>query len=242
MQILHASFLIFSVEAKETLLLPNRYVRDVQWKAEGGGPAGEGGAGAAGSQDGMAAASASGDVLTATLSVLPKTQPPPAATVAGTMASNEDHLLRVSFALRISQETYASLPSAGAPGSGSALSSAEQDISDFVKWGYKRGQFPLTPEGLLQMKFDHNEHPTPPKHAFPDAILLFVCIKRNDAEEACFQNLLREWGWWFDHELSFEILKKGPPLRLQFSADEINWCKVRLDFLVQQIKSVAHRL
>jgi hypothetical protein len=90
---------------------------DVQWKAEGGGPAGEGGAGAAGSQDGMAAGSASGDALTAMLSVLPQMRPPPAATAAGTMASNEDHLLRVSFALRISQETYASLPSAGAPGS-----------------------------------------------------------------------------------------------------------------------------
>jgi hypothetical protein len=125
--------------------------------------------------------------------------------------------------------------------SGSPLSSAEQDISDFVKWGYKRGQFPLTPEGLLQMKFDHTEHPTPPKHAFPAAILLFVCIKRNDAEEACFQNLLREWGFWFVDELPFEIPKNGPPKRLQFSADEIDWCKVKLDYLVRKITSESDR-
>jgi hypothetical protein len=121
------------------------------------------------------------------------------------------------------------------------LVSAEFDFSDICKWNYRRGNFNLLPEALGQMQFNHLVHPLPPKYVFPAAVLLFVCTDRTEDEEAAFQSLSREWDYWFDQPLSYDFLKNDPPKRLGLNSDEINWCKVRLDFLVKQIKSDSDR-
>jgi hypothetical protein len=115
------------------------------------------------------------------------------------------------------------------------------DFSDIVNWDHRRGYFPLTPEALSQMIFDHTEHPVAPKHVFPAAILLFVREDRNDEEEAAFQSLSKAWEHWFDNPLSYDLLKIDPPKRMGLNADEINWCRVRLNVLVQEIKSQSVR-
>ena len=117
----------------------------------------------------------------------------------------------------------------------------EGDISDIVNWGYSRGDFPLTPQGLQLMEFDHKKHTSPPKYVFPAAILLFVCAKRSEAEEAAFQRLSEAWRYWFDNPLSYAFLKDDPPLRLNLNHEEIEWCKVKLEYLVKQISSDSDR-
>ena len=163
------------------------------------------------------------------------------ATAAGSIARNEERLLR--FALRTSELNGkgfdASLPSAGLLASPSA--SEEHDINDICKWDYRDGHFPRTPEGLKQMKFDHEVDNLPPKYVFPAAVLLFVSTNRNEEEEACFESLSREWDHWFDDALSYDILKKGPSKRLGLNSEESNWCLVTLEFLVKQIKSESDR-
>jgi hypothetical protein len=133
----------------------------------------------------------------------------------------------------------AGLPSAGLPESPSA--SAEHDFNDICKWDYRPGHFPLTPEGLKQMKFDHDVDHRPPRYVFPAAVLLFVSTNRNEEEEACFESLSREWDHWFDEALSYDFLKKGPPKLLGLTSEERNWCLVTLEFLVKQIKSESDR-
>jgi hypothetical protein len=180
-----------------------------------------------------------------TLTILPN----PSA-ITGSIASAEDRLLR--FALLVSKQDLTSLngkechgeacPTAGSSGtqySGSAVE--ECDISDIVKWDYRRGYFPLTPQALLRMEFDHKAHPVPPKYVFPAAVLLFVCTDRTEEEETAYQSLSREWKYWFDQPLSYTFLKDDPPLRLGLNSDEIEWCKVKLEYLVKQIKSESDR-
>jgi hypothetical protein len=171
------------------------------------------------------------------LSFLHSNPPRPSATTAGSIARKEKRLLR--FALRTSalygKGFDASLPSAGLPES--SLVSAEHDFYDICKWDYRPGHFPLTPEGLQQMKFDHYVDPRPPKYVFPASVLLFISTNRNEEEEACFQSLSREWDHWFDEALSYDILKKGSPKRMGLTSEESNWCQVTLEFLVKQIKS-----
>jgi hypothetical protein len=117
----------------------------------------------------------------------------------------------------------------------------ECDISDIVNWDYRRGNFPLTPQGLQRMVFDHDTHPLPPKYVFPAAILLFVCAKRSEEEEEAYQRLCKVWGYWFDKPLSYAFLKDDPPLRLDLNPEEIDWCKVKLEYLVKQISSDSDR-
>ena len=163
------------------------------------------------------------------------------ATAAGSIARNEERLLR--FALHTSaldgKGCDASLPSASLPQSPPA--SAEHDFNNICTWDYRPGHFPLTPDGLKQMKFDHDVDQRPPRHVFPAAVLLFVSTKRNEEEEACFKSLSREWDHWFDEALSYDFLKKGPPKRLGLTSEESNWCQVTLEFLVKQIKSESDR-
>ncbi len=117
----------------------------------------------------------------------------------------------------------------------------EYYISDIVKWDYRRGNFLLTPQALLQMEFDHVVHPFPPKYVFPAAILLFVCTDRTVEEEEAYQRLCREWKFWFDKPLSYAFLKDDPPLRLVLNSDEIEWCKVKLEYFVKQISYESDR-
>jgi hypothetical protein len=172
----------------------------------------------------------------------------PAAPAAGSVASAEERILR--YALHLSkpdltllngEESHreACFPTADAQSSGSA--EVEGDISDIVNWGYNRGDFPLTLQGLQQMEFDHKTHPLPPKYVFPAAILLFVCAKRSEAEEAAFHRLCEVWSYWFDKPLSYAFLKDDPPLRLNLNPAEIEWCKVKLDYLGKQLSSDSDR-
>ena len=236
---------------------------DVEWHPSIGNPA-EGGANSTGSQQGDSGCSVSQGAesqpiaakdsesqntsQTETLSLL---QPKPPANAAGSIASAEDQLLR--YALRRSILDLNSLngeechgeacsPTAGLTGAQSSDSTEVQgDISDIVNWGYIRGDFPLTPQGLLLMEFDYEAHPLPPKYVFPAAILLFVCAKRSVEEEAAYQRLCQVWKYWFDFPLSYGFLKADPPLRLKLTHDEIEWCKVKLDYLVKQITSDSDR-
>ena len=185
---------------------------------------------------------------TQTLSLL---QPIPSANAAGSVASAEYRLLR--YALRVSKLDSTSLngeechgeacfPTAGLSGAQSLDSTeVEGDIFDIVHWGYSRGDFPLTRQGLLRMEFDHDAHRHPPKYVFPAAILLFVCAKRSVEEEDAYQRLCKVWRYWFDTPLSYVFLKEDPPLRLNLNPEEIEWCKVKLDYLVKQISSDSDR-
>ena len=170
----------------------------------------------------------------------------PTTTAAGSLA--EERILH--YALHISKQDLTSLKGeechrkASSPAAGpQSLDSTEVegDISDIVNWGYSRGDFPLTPQGLQLMEFDHKKHTSPPKYVFPAAILLFVCAKRSEAEEAAFQRLSEAWRYWFDNPLSYAFLKDDPPLRLNLNHEEIEWCKVKLEYLVKQISSDSDR-
>ena len=167
---------------------------------------------------------------------------------AGSVARNEERLIH--FALRKSKQDLSISCNVECRGDACytradpalpASSPEVYDFSDIVNWDHRRGYFPLTPEALSQMKFDHTEHAVAPKHVFPAAILLFFREARNDEEEAAYQSLSKAWDFWFDHSLSYEVLKNDPPRRIGLNAEEINWCKVRLDVLVQEIKSQSVR-
>ena len=118
---------------------------------------------------------------------------------------------------------------------------AEYDFSNIADWDYRRGHFPLTPEALLQMRFDHSADPKPPKYVFPAAILLYVCADRTAEEEMAYRSLRDSWDHWFDEELSYDYLTKDPPRRLGLNPEEVNWCKVKLAFLEKQIQSESDR-
>ena len=115
------------------------------------------------------------------------------------------------------------------------------DFSNISAWSHKRGEFPLTPEALGQMRFEAELKP--PKHVYAAALLLFVCSKRNEEEEAAFTSLSGAWEEWFHEPLTYAFIKKGPPStgRLAHSEEEINWYMVRHDRLVQQITSEQDR-
>ena len=231
---------------------------DVEWQQpEGGGASLEASHGEK-DADGVAAAAAAaaaeeagaggggGSGGGAHLSLLHAPQPKKA--VAGSLARNEDLLIR--FALHKSKqdlsisrnvECRCDACCTRADPSLPENSQAVFDFSDIVNWDHRRGFFPLTPEALSQMKFDHNEHNVAPKYVFPAAILLFFRTERNGEEEAAYQSLSEEWEFWFDNPLSYEFLKNDPPKRLGLNDEEINWCKVRLEALVQEIKLPSAR-
>ena len=228
---------------------------DVEWKPSSGKTV-QGGAVSTDSQHGGAACSAANDshaedgesvaaadseknLTDGSLSLL---QSNTSSAAAGSFASAEDRLLR--YALRVSKTDLTSLngeefPLAGAQSPGSE--EVEGDIYDIVNWGYSRGDFPLTQQGLQRMEFDYKKHPVPPKYVFPAAILLFVCAKRSEAEEAAYQRLCAVWRYWFDAKLSYAFLKDDPPVRLDLNPAEIDWCKVKLEYLVKQISSDTDR-
>ncbi len=111
------------------------------------------------------------------------------------------------------------------------------DFSNIRARGHKRGEFPLTPEALRQMRLDGDSKP--PKHVYAAALLLYVRSKRNEQEETAFISLSGAWEEWFHEPLSYAYIKKGPPStgRLAHNAEEINWYMVRHDYLVKQITS-----
>jgi hypothetical protein len=121
------------------------------------------------------------------------------------------------------------------------LAAMEYNFSYIVNWDYRRGHFPLTPDALSQMEFDHVRHPAPPKYVFPAAVLLFLCPERTEAEEEAYQRLSSEWEYWFDNPLNYDFLKSDPPKRMGLNSDEVNWCKVKVEYLVNQIKSESDR-
>ena len=182
------------------------------------------------------------------LSILQAPQSKDAA--AGAIARNEERLIHLalrkskqdlSLACNVECRGDACCTRADPTPSRPASPPAVYDFSDIVDWDHRRGYFPLTPEALSQMIFDHTKHAVAPKHVFPAAILLFFRAERNDAEEAAFQRLSKAWEFWFDNPLSYDFLKIDPPKRMGLNADEINWCKVRLDVLVDEIKSQSVR-
>ena len=69
----------------------------------------------------------------------------------------------------------------------------------------------------------------------------FVCTKHSVEEEAAYQRLCQVWKYWFDTPLSYAFLKADPPLRLKLTHEEIEWCKVKLEYLVKQITSDSDR-
>jgi hypothetical protein len=230
---------------------------DVEWKPSSGKTV-QGGAVSTDSQQGGPACSAANDShgeegesmaaaesesqKNSTDGALSLLQSNTSSAAAGSFASAEDRLLR--YALRVSKTDLTSLngeefPLAGAQSPGSQ--EVEGDIYDIVNWGYSRGDFPLTQQGLQRMEFDYKKHPVPPKYVFPAAILLFVCAKRSEAEEAAYQRLCSVWRYWFDAKLSYAFLKDDPPVRLDLNPAEIDWCKVKLEYLVKQISSDTDR-
>jgi hypothetical protein len=51
------------------------------------------------------------------------------------------------------------------------------------------------------------------------------------------------WTVWFGEDLTFEVLRKGPPRKgpLMYTNEEINWCEVRLAVLDKDIKDPEDR-
>jgi hypothetical protein len=206
--------------------------------------AGAGGGGVGGGGGGGGGSGGRTDQLILSIHAAPQSK----NAAAGTIARNEDYLIR--FALRKSKQDLSISRNVEYRGDACctradpslpASSKEVFDFSDIVNWDHRRGWFPLTPEALPQMKFDHTEHTVAPKYVFPAAILLFFRTERNGEEEAAYQSLSDEWDFWFDYPLSYEFLKNDPPKRLGLNAEEINWCKVRLEALVQDIKSPSAR-
>ena len=223
---------------------------DVEWKSDASASAGP-----AALLQPNAAADASQSKAAApagmSLSLVPLA-PADASSKEGSIARGEAVLL--SHALRISirdspissnhGEVLTTPSPAADAGPADAVTSTTDsafDFSNISAWGYKRGEFPLTPEALGQMRFEAELKP--PKHVFAAALLLFVCSKRNEEEEAAFTSLSGAWEEWFHEPLSYAFLKKGPPStgRLAHSEEEINWYMVRHDCLVKQITSEQDR-
>ncbi len=57
------------------------------------------------------------------------------------------------------------------------------------------------------------------------------------------QALSQMWTVWFGEDLTFEVLRKGPPRKglLMYTDEEINWCKVQLTVLDKDIKNPEDR-
>jgi hypothetical protein len=75
---------------------------------------------------------------------------------------------------------------------------------------------------------------------FAAAILLYMHESRTQEEEAAFQHLNLAWQHWCDGaHISYQVLETGQPIApplYAYDAEEINWCKTRLEFLDKQIK------
>ena len=86
------------------------------------------------------------------------------------------------------------------------------------------------------------EHPKP-KYYYAAALILFLRASRTDLEESVFQHLSARWCDWFNEDLTLEALKKGAPRKgpQMYTAEEINWCEVRLQELDKEIQDPEDR-
>jgi hypothetical protein len=85
-------------------------------------------------------------------------------------------------------------------------------------------------------------HPKP-KYYYAAALILFLRASRTESEETVLQALSQMWTVWFGEDLTFEVLRKGPPRKgpLMYTDEEINWCEVRLAVLDKDIKDPEDR-
>ena len=117
-----------------------------------------------------------------------------------------------------------------------AATAVSIDFSNIADWDHRSGNFPLTDEALQQMQFV--EAPRP-KHYYAAALLLFMRPNRTNREEIVFQNLMEMWPLWFDRVLNYDEISKKPPI--SYSRAEVNWCQVRLEILLKDIKNPDDR-
>ena len=115
-----------------------------------------------------------------------------------------------------------------------------EQLCEISRWDHRSGEFPLNDDGLRQMAFP--EHPKP-KYYYAAALILFLRASRTDLEESVFQHLSARWCDWFNEDLTLEALKKGAPRKgpQMYTAEEINWCEVRLQELDKEIQDPEDR-
>ena len=116
-----------------------------------------------------------------------------------------------------------------------------EQLCEISRWDHRSGEFPLNDDGLRQMAFP--EHPKP-KYYNAAALILFLRASRTELEEKVFQHLSKMWTDWFNEDLTYKVLEKGPPRKgpQMYTAEEINWCEVRLDVLDKKITASEDRV
>ena len=116
----------------------------------------------------------------------------------------------------------------------------QEQLCEITRWDHRSGEFPLNDNGLRHMAFP--AHPKP-KYYYAAALILFLRASRTESEETVLQALSQMWTVWFGEDLTFEVLRKGPPRKgpLMYTDEEINWCEVRLAVLDKDIKDPDDR-
>jgi len=116
----------------------------------------------------------------------------------------------------------------------------QEQLCEITRWDHRSGEFPLNDNGLRHMAFP--AHPKP-KYFYAAALILFLRASRTESEETVLQALSQMWTVWFCEDLTFEVLRKGPPRKgpLMYTDEEINWCEVRLAVLDKDIKDPDDR-
>ena len=129
-------------------------------------------------------------------------------------------------------------------GEGDRLEQSEEiqvQLCEITSWDHRSGEFPLNDNGLRLMAFP--EFPKP-KYYYAAALILFLRASRTELEEKVFQHLCKMWTDWFNEDLTYKALEKGPPRKgpQMYTAEEINWCEVRLDVLDKMITASEDRV